>query len=1252
MAAVASCPTLDDLQRLLGGQLGPADAQRLRHHVAGCARCRDTLHQLQVKDTLPEADQAHPDRQPPIASPAAETTTDGKSETAQRTRPEQCSFLAPPEGPDELGRLGGYRVLRILGAGGMGIVLEAEDPRLKRHVALKVMKPALAASDLARRRFLREAQAIAALEHDHIVAIHKVGEDRGVPFLAMPLLRGESLEERLQRSACGLAETLRIGREVAAGLEAAHAAGLTHRDIKPANVWLEDRGQRSEDRGQKSEVRGQRSDGAAQHLELDAGLLTSDLRPLTSDFRVKILDFGLARPEKDDAHLTQAGTVAGTPSYMAPEQAEGRAVDARSDLFSLGAMLYRMATGRLPFQGVNALAVLRALAVKDPPPPRKLNAEVPAEFSDLIIRLLAKQPADRPQSAQQVVDALTRIERDLAAKPAVKRSSKRRIAVLAILTGSVLVAAAVGFAISLRTHPVPPSAVLPFVILTADGHEHMKFATLQAALDEAVDDDVIEVRGDGPFSIPLVNARGKALTIRAGDGYWPVFQPEKTDYPVMLYANGALTLEGLEFRDVYGTPHGQSMNWSLRAWKSSLRMANCRFVFSQPPETNGFLSDVPWLEFRNCIFLCGGASHAGAWTPKDGGRLIMENNILAGDKGDRSREWHLGPNFHFREPGLRRASIQLIHNTFVGRHLNIFLERKPQPGEISEPGIRVEAAYNVWDTAKGVFNVHQPRPKAQPLPAAEAEGLIRSLVTWHDRRNVLPETVDFLRTHGVDVFFEPVKSLAEWAQFWGQKSSGDVQGPLHYQKDGLHALLEAQDQSLMAEDFRLAPSSAGKGTGEGGRDLGADVDLVGPGPAYERWKKTPDYQAWRAWPSENPPFVVMSPRPAASTEARFVTLAAAVAAAKPDDVIEIRGRGPFITAPIDLANKPLTIRAGAGCRPVVQLSPEGVASHSPLLRTSARLTLEALDLRRHDPGDTTAEARYRLVMSWNAPLFVTHCRFLMGGRGGVATILAQKCPVVEVRYCQFGGDPATRGVKWEGVDQGRLVVENCLFPAMGDAVVYMYTIASVRQLSLRFVNNSVVGGVALRGNGLGTRDDVLAVNARGRKPIQEMPIQVEMTDNLIDAACCAAGNLSLAEGEVVTPQQYKMFLHCLIGMREERNLFRAGLRFLDMRLNQTQPVALADSFAQWQAWQVRPESGSREVPLRYETGDPEHRARARPERTHPSDFRANPDTPGLKVDSRGVNIGIKHGQVGPGAYHRWRATPEYQEWLKTTGQRP
>ena len=225
--------------------------------------------------------------------------------------PVSLTFLAPAVGPDELGWLAHYRVLKVLGQGGMGIVFHAEDTQLRRPVALKVIRPEMSKTLSNRQRFLREARAMAQVKSDHVVTVYQVGQVDDVCYLAMELLDGEPLDRWLDRAGTPPpGEAVRIGREIALALAAAHARGLVHRDVKPANVWLE-----------------------------------------APTRRVKLLDFGLARPPDADIHLTQTGVVVGTPTYMAPEQARGEVVDGRADLFSLGCILYLMVTGRLPFEG-------------------------------------------------------------------------------------------------------------------------------------------------------------------------------------------------------------------------------------------------------------------------------------------------------------------------------------------------------------------------------------------------------------------------------------------------------------------------------------------------------------------------------------------------------------------------------------------------------------------------------------------------------------------------------------------------------------------------------------------------------------------------------------------------------------------------------------------------------------------------------------------------------------------------------------
>ncbi len=293
-------------------------------------------------------------------------------------------FLDPPAEKGDLGQLAHYRVLRLLGVGGMGFVFEAEDTHLTRRVALKVMKPEFAADLNYRERFLREARAAAGLDSDYIVTIYQVGIAGDVPFQAMQLLTGESLQDRLGRELPSVGLACRILRQVAEGLAVAHEKGLTHRDIKPANIWLESR-----------------PDGMS---GADSGL---------TGVRAKLLDFGLARADSRDTHLTATGTIVGTPHYMSPEQASGHALDGRADLFSLGCVAHSMFTGDLAFEGQSTMAVLMALANHTPPRITEKNPHTPPMLAELVASLMAKEPQNRPQSAAEVCAKLDAIIAEL-----------------------------------------------------------------------------------------------------------------------------------------------------------------------------------------------------------------------------------------------------------------------------------------------------------------------------------------------------------------------------------------------------------------------------------------------------------------------------------------------------------------------------------------------------------------------------------------------------------------------------------------------------------------------------------------------------------------------------------------------------------------------------------------------------------------------------------------------------------------------
>jgi hypothetical protein len=300
---------------------------------------------------------------------AAERATPG--EQAETLPPEPAldrpafDFLAPPREPGHLGRLGHYEIHALIGQGGMGVVFKAFDETLDRIVAVKVLAPQYASNATARRRFVREAKAIAAVVHEHVVTIHAVEETGLIPFLVMQCIHGKSLQDRLEQTGpLEVKEILRIGMQTARGLAAAHAQGIVHRDVKPANILLEN------------------------GVE-----------------RVKISDFGLARAV-DDASITQSGVIAGTPMYMSPEQANSQPVDPRSDLFSLGSVLYALGAGHPPFRADSTPAVLMRVVADSPRPLREINADIPDWLAAIIARLHAKKPEDRFQSAKELADLL------------------------------------------------------------------------------------------------------------------------------------------------------------------------------------------------------------------------------------------------------------------------------------------------------------------------------------------------------------------------------------------------------------------------------------------------------------------------------------------------------------------------------------------------------------------------------------------------------------------------------------------------------------------------------------------------------------------------------------------------------------------------------------------------------------------------------------------------------------------------------
>jgi serine/threonine protein kinase len=341
-------------------------------HVEHCVHCQSRLYDLAAtsrdwnaaKASLSSFDSLEYSREEKRYLAHAENpgeTRDEKSWMEEFTR----QWLQPPRHPELLGRIGRFDVERWIGSGGMGVVYKAFDTELNRPVAIKILAPYLAGIGAARQRFGREARAAAAIVHEHVVAIHNVESNSESPYLVMQYVAGESLQQRLDRTgALELCELLRIAKQTAAGLVAAHAQGLVHRDVKPSNILLEE--------------------------GIERALLT---------------DFGLARAA-DDASLTHTGYHPGTPEFMSPEQARGETVDVRSDLFSLGSVMYAMCTGRSPFRAESSYGVLRKITDAEPIAIRELNPSIPEWLALLVQKLHAKQPADRWNTASEVHDLL------------------------------------------------------------------------------------------------------------------------------------------------------------------------------------------------------------------------------------------------------------------------------------------------------------------------------------------------------------------------------------------------------------------------------------------------------------------------------------------------------------------------------------------------------------------------------------------------------------------------------------------------------------------------------------------------------------------------------------------------------------------------------------------------------------------------------------------------------------------------------
>lgn len=518
-------------------------------------------------------------------------------------------ILAPAEHEGILGTLGDYEVTEVLASGGMATVFKGHDPGLERHAALKALSPEMAENATARKRFLREARAAARLEHEHVLPVYGV-HDEAVPWFAMRYVKGETLQERIDRGVVFSPSALAsLARQIAAGLEAAHAEGIVHRDIKPANVLF---------------------DG-------------------DSD-RLWVCDFGIARCSEDPS-LTYPGAIAGTPHFMSPEQARGEEVDGRSDLFSLGVVLHSAATGRHPFAGETTAAVLRRVEESKPPSMTRAGVDYPRWMRGLVSALLVKDRDRRPASAAEVLAWIA--EERVGAPPAPARRLRRAgwVALAALAATTALAAALLwipvrdhlprgGFSRVDRARLAAPSVGAGGAGKRAEAGESGTvelaetgeiFSSLEEALGATPGSATLLLRGRLECPDILYGGVGQKVHLLAAPGASPVVASTHRDEHA-LFLQGPTRVSGIRFERNESSGSGRPILGFLSD-EHEVVVEDC--VFAQRYGTDGQRNFSPALGItgteraivRRCLFQGG----SGLWLAFAEHRGALEADIRVED---------------------------------------------------------------------------------------------------------------------------------------------------------------------------------------------------------------------------------------------------------------------------------------------------------------------------------------------------------------------------------------------------------------------------------------------------------------------------------------------------------------------------------------------------------------------------------------------------------------------------------------------
>ena len=641
-----NCPEPRVLAALLEGSLPPEAEQEITQHLSECELCQKALDSLssprefsagvsnRLRSTTPspaklEAVLSAEESRVPTGEPLLPTTGGLHNED------DAYADVLAALGATLPCSVGGYELTEFVGRGGMGVVFKATDPDLQRTVAIKFLAPDLSRNEDARERFLREARAVAAINHPAIVTIHAVNSSGTLPWLVMEFIAGESLEDRIARvGRLGWKETVRVGHQLASGLHAAHRQGILHRDIKPANVLID-----------------------------------------ASTKRVKLTDFGLARAA-DQPGLTQSGVIVGTPQYLAPEVVAEEAIDHRTDLFSLGSVLYRACSGRPAVEGNTVVGLIQRIASCDIRPVHETTDQVPLWLSRVIQRLHSRQPADRYQSAAELAKDL-KAQSASTAQPLIEvaatqpmtlprrsKNSGQKI-VAGVIFGAVVVAGVLIAAVGSggRNETEVPEADQPAVAVAEredddndavdesvadepeqprDSRSSLRPFVIEStgrsygSLEEAVrfcGDDTIVVNSDDPIAIRAPIECGiRELTIEAGTpGAARLVLRYASDERPAFESHGSLTLRGLEIDGTDLVVDEEEAVPLVSIDGGSLTLANCRLL--PPADSTGLrVTGETHVVVEDSVILAGGET-AIDWHPDIDSRLTCDNVAIVAATG-------------------------------------------------------------------------------------------------------------------------------------------------------------------------------------------------------------------------------------------------------------------------------------------------------------------------------------------------------------------------------------------------------------------------------------------------------------------------------------------------------------------------------------------------------------------------------------------------------------------------------------------